>query len=55
MVHGHDVYHINRKRVVNTMDGRRVLREDGVDDIPFLKWEDDMIHDIDWYVVVFAV
>ena len=33
------------------MDGRHVLREEGVDDIPFLEWEDDMNHEIDWYVV----
>ena len=49
MVQGHDIHHINRKRVIKTMDGRHVLREEGVDDIPFLEWEDDMHHDIDWY------
>jgi len=48
-VPGHNIYHIGRKNVVVKSDGCRVLREDGEDDIEFVKWEDDMTHEIDWY------
>ena len=45
-------YITSTESVCKTMDGRHVLRQEGVDDIPFLEWEDDM-NQIDWYGLEF--